>query len=875
MKKTKPGKPVIFKPKNNLKFPNQHVGDTFREQIDLWGKAGYVTIKESDDPLVWMDAVGDILLYDRPDLSWLPDNVTYKLGLFANPDAPPRNVGNETLLNASNWIFWGRHPEILEAYAKNTQLTYEQRPFESIFVGNIENQVQAKFRDPGVWSSVITRFELTNSNSHKYTQREYLQLMQRSRFGLCLRGFGPKCNREIELMALGVVPLVTEDVSLNYFDPLIEGLHYLRIDSPSDVPELIKSVTKDQWNAMSKACTEWYWRNASTKGSFETTMRIVKRWKPENQRVQSLSTMATIGAWDDLNLLLESVTIFNPQLPVYIATDDETVEKLMSSKFKDTLTLRIVPCLNEYTGKNRQQMEKEGVWLEFMLRKCDSIDVALLDCDNTLFVDSDTVLTNCIQNGDFDYTKDVGRSYHAIKKYNEDKYGKYNGGCVFVNHTAFTMWWKLASLDSRYFEQACLEDADMFFSTFDIPEQYNYGWWRLFECPEGEFEVRKNLFQVGSDETVGTVTYDTVTYDTKPLQSIHTHFKGPGADFVHTKNFNQFILQLFNHENVHKNPQLVQLRNALPENALPGRTSDTDRASVTGSTGDVSDSSESADFSKNIEDTQLYLIFQYCNTSDEQRQKEYDYCVRANLNNPKIAALYNMKEERTQVPDFLSKHPKYREVPLNRWLRYKDAFEFANKNLIGKTVALCNLDIFFDPTSAWESVPKLITDNNLVFCLSRFEFDGVSKAARDPVLQRIAGYANCQDAWIWQSPIFVSYKNCDFEIGRPGCDNAIAHRVHVAGYLPWNPSNDFRIFHYDICRGKTGANYLQKTYEEEDRKNTNVFPEEDGYRLVPIKDAIQSIDQLIRGLPAIDEYKKYNYICQILSENMLINNRPQ
>ena len=37
------------------------------------------------------------------------------------------------------------------------------------------------------------------------------------KYGLCLRGVGPKCLRDIELIGMGTVPIFTEGVSSEYF----------------------------------------------------------------------------------------------------------------------------------------------------------------------------------------------------------------------------------------------------------------------------------------------------------------------------------------------------------------------------------------------------------------------------------------------------------------------------------------------------------------------------------------------------------------------------------------------------------------------------------------------------------------------------------
>ena len=62
-----------------------------------------------------------------------------------------------------------------------------------------------KYRNNNNWSSVITEFHCTSGNKHKFKQQEYLSKLRTSKFGLCLRGYGSKCHREVELMLLLVL----------------------------------------------------------------------------------------------------------------------------------------------------------------------------------------------------------------------------------------------------------------------------------------------------------------------------------------------------------------------------------------------------------------------------------------------------------------------------------------------------------------------------------------------------------------------------------------------------------------------------------------------------------------------------------------------
>ena len=68
-------------------------------------------------------------------------------------------------------------------------------------------------------------------------------------------------------------------------------------------------------------------------------------------------------------------------------------------------------------------------------------------------------------------------------------------------------------------------------------------------------------------------------------------------------------------------------------------------------------------------------------------------------------------------------------------------------------------------------------------------------------------------------------KHSNFEIGLLGCDNAIADRIirFSGGYKLINRPVTFKINHYDIARGKTSNNFLEKHSQElqNNKQNNN------------------------------------------------------
>jgi hypothetical protein len=271
-------KPTIYMPRRSLTGFFGHAGDSFREMVELWAEQGFVDAVE--DPKVvqiWLNGIGKTLLYDRPTLDWLfaapQEEQTWELALFGNPK--PSDLGGP----AKSWFFWPRRPRLVEECVKKglAKTSYADRKKQCVFYGKIENKVQEKRRKGFDWSSVCDDFVLVNGESTPYpfTQTQYLENLAKAKFGLCLAGFGKKCHREVECMAMGCVPVCMSDVDLeNYANPPLEGIHYIRVSSPDEAKEKLTSISEEKWAVMSAACHQWWQENASAEGSWGLTLKL-------------------------------------------------------------------------------------------------------------------------------------------------------------------------------------------------------------------------------------------------------------------------------------------------------------------------------------------------------------------------------------------------------------------------------------------------------------------------------------------------------------------------------------------------------------------------------------------------------------------------
>ena len=258
----------------------EHSTDSFRGLVDAWGERGYCEVKPCPVPTYsfntdvlnlpeakcWMGDVGDIMLYDFALLDRIPADRNWKFSLWANSMLEGER--------SSAWSFWPKHSKLYEEFKVSNRLSYEDRGMLFGFIGSRTTQKRTLDYKPCCDFFVMTR---TGHNSDAYPPAQYLELLSKMKFGLCLPGVGPKCLRDIEYMGLGVVPVITPGCSVDHFNRIEEGVHYLKANTPEEATELVGTCSKETWKMMSDNCIEWFEKNSSIKGAFDTTMEILEK----------------------------------------------------------------------------------------------------------------------------------------------------------------------------------------------------------------------------------------------------------------------------------------------------------------------------------------------------------------------------------------------------------------------------------------------------------------------------------------------------------------------------------------------------------------------------------------------------------------------
>lgn len=173
----------------------------------------------------------------------------------------------------------------------------------------------------------------------------------------------------------------------------------------------------------------------------------------------------------------------------------------------------------------------------------------------------------------------------------------------------------------------------------------------------------------------------------------------------------------------------------------------------------------------------MNLWTSYFVSENQLRQNEINFCLQKNIENNIIKTIYLICEEPIE-----QSHPKVKCILIKGRPTYNVFFHLINQysepeewNIIS------NSDIYFDHTL----IHLNKYSNACAIALTRWE-----------VLQsgiKFLNRADSQDCWMLKGKLRKI--NGDFQLGKAGCDNAIANRLKMTGYQVINPSKTIKSYH--------------------------------------------------------------------------------
>lgn len=250
-----------------------------------------------------------------------------------------------------------------------------------------------------------------------------------------------------------------------------------------------------------------------------------------NVKPSCFSTIYTISSSTELIGLLLSLSLFHTNEKIYISCDTQTKKNIESLTPKPKLEIIWFVDLDNYGNINRTEMEKNQTWGDFQMEKANIMKKALQYETDTLFLDCDIIITDVID--DIDKTRTLGVSPHYMNKEITDAVGYYNGGVLWTNNTNVLDDWKLFTKNSRFFDQASIEDLVKKYDFFEFDDNYNLQSYRLHHNIHNDVNYISSLIK---NDVVNGKLY----YNKKPLKFIHTHFNRYDTE---TDTFNKLIIE--------------------------------------------------------------------------------------------------------------------------------------------------------------------------------------------------------------------------------------------------------------------------------------------------------------------------------------------
>ncbi len=198
-------------------------------------------------------------------------------------------------------------------------------------------------------------------------------------------------------------------------------------------------------------------------------------------------------------------------------------------------------------------------------------------------------------------------------------------------------------------------------------------------------------------------------------------------------------------------------------------------------------------YTKEKADTQpIYLIYQYFVHRDASRNKELQECLRKNVENPHITKIYLLNEKIYDKKELGIDSSKIEQINIVNRIKFKNIFNFVEKESLKGYIVTCNADIFFDKTIDNLRKSTMSTKKQL---LAQLRFDYTNKQLGKCKL--FGPRADSQDAWIWHSNFNPNKEEKIFNImfGKPGCDNKLIYLFNLIGFDVINQPYFVKTYH--------------------------------------------------------------------------------
>lgn len=231
------------------------------------------------------------------------------------------------------------------------------------------------------------------------------------------------------------------------------------------------------------------------------------------------------------------------------------------------------------------------------------------------------------------------------------------------------------------------------------------------------------------------------------------------------------------------------------------------------------------------DECKINVFYNYYKSKYDDRHKEILYCFDKLLKNNNVDNFYVFCSDNILIED-----DKLVKIKINGQPKFKDFFNIINCFTGEDDInIILNSDCYFDEGNI-ELIKKYL-NNDDAFLLSRWDILKLNPFKIEHFNITNKDTSGCsQDAWIFRGRTSPGLFG-DFEMGRAGCDNAIAHEFYISGYNIINPSFTIKVYHYHLSKERTYGDYDLNGNDNRDKYR--IPPP---YKMIPSSEFMNEMD---------------------------------
>lgn len=222
-----------------------------------------------------------------------------------------------------------------------------------------------------------------------------------------------------------------------------------------------------------------------------------------------------------------------------------------------------------------------------------------------------------------------------------------------------------------------------------------------------------------------------------------------------------------------------------------------------------------------------YIFINYFSDKNEERKKEYLYCVQKNIEPDFINKVFIFVENPNSKKDIPS-NDKIVFIDIPKRMEFADAIHYAAKNLEDDSIIIIlNLDIFIENSKEWANLDKEFFEvgypNKALVC-KRHNLDENMNTWIEEYSWNKGEFC---DAWIIKTPFNPEFLKEDFNFcvgGAPQCDNTMMYLLSKYNHV-FSWGSKYKIYHYDLCRKQTTTEMVLNEatdYRASKRRNEHI-----------------------------------------------------